>query len=208
MPTVHTAAIERGITFEQFIMDCARAFDFCMLIRDEPGGGEAVPLVFEPDPYHFQNMERLTRELKELQTMSDDDAEVAATKEWDLKEWGRKKKRDEKVTLRAAYKAMLVKVEEWNPPTSEHQGLKRFMREQIERSMYTDCAEDAYRQVTPRIEGSRWRTLRMEQKHEELVRHTKNYQRAVENAERSTSWVRALRESIGVQSTPTLSEGE
>ena len=208
MPTRYTAAIKHGITFEQFIMDCARAFDFCVSIRDEVPGGDAIPMVFQPDTYHFHAMELLTEELKELQAMSDDEAEGAAIKEWDLKEWDRKKKRDEKAALRAAYKAMLVKVEEWNPPTPEHQSLKRFMREQIERCMYTDCVEDAYQQATPRIEGSRWRTLRMEQKHEELVWHTKKYQRAVENAERSTAWVRALRESIGVQSTPALSEGE
>ena len=208
MHSGYTSGVERGITFEQFIMDCARAFDFCMLIRDEPGGGEAIPLVFEPDPYHFQNMERLTRELEELQAMSDDEAHMAAAKEGEDNELYRKNRSDKYTSLRIAYNEMLLKVDEWVPPTHEHVKLKRFMREQIERSMAADCVEELYQQVAPRIEGSRWRTLRMEQKHEELVRHTKDYQRAVENAERSTAWVRALRESIGVQSTPTLSEGE
>lgn len=208
MPTGYTSGIERGITFEQFIMDCARAFDFCMLIRDEPGGGEAIPLVFEPDPYHFQSVKRLTRELEELQAMSYDDAHMAAAKEWEDNELYRKNMMDECTSLRISYNEMLLKVDEWVPPTPQHVKLKRFMRDQIELSMPADCVVEFYQQVTPRIEGSRWRTLRMKQKHEELVRHTKDYQRAVENAERSTAWVRALRESIGVQSTPTLSEGE
>jgi len=208
MPTGYTAAIQHGISFERFIMDCARAFDFCVSIRDEVPGGDAIPLVFQPNLYHFHAMELLTQELKELQDMSDDEAEAAATKEWELKEWERKKKLDEKVAMRVAYKAMLVKVEAWNPPTPEHIGLKRFMREQIERGLNFDCCDEFYRDVTPRIAGPQWRTLRMAEKSESLAYHTKQHQKEVENAARSTEWVRALRESIGVQSTPALNEGE
>lgn len=208
MPTGYTAAIQHGITFERFIMDCARAFGACVTLRDEVPGGDAIPLVFQPNLYHFHAMELLTQELKELQDMSDDEAEAAATKEWELKEWERKKELDEKVAMRAAYKAMLVKVEAWTPPTSEHQGLKNFMRKQLERGIDFDCCEDFYEDVTPRIEGSRWRTLRMAEKSESLAYHTKQHQKEVENAARSTEWVRALRESIGVQSTPALNEGE
>lgn len=208
MPTGYTAAIQHGISFERFIMDCARAFGACVTLRDEVPGGDAIPLVFHPNLHHFQNMERLTQELEELQAMSDDDAHLAAADEWELKEQGRKKKLEEKIAMRVAYKAMLVKVEAWTPPTSEHQGLKNFMRKQLERGIDFDCCEDFYEDVTPRIEGSRWRTLRMAEKSESLAYHTKQHQKEVENAARSTEWVRVLRESIGVQSTPTLSDGE
>ena len=208
MPTGYTAAIQHGITFERFIMDCARAFGACVTLRDEVPGGDAIPLVFQPNLYHFHAMELLTQELEELQAMSDDDVHLAAADEWELKEQGRKKKLEEEIAMRVAYKAMLVKVEAWTPPTSEHQGLKNFMRKQLERGIDFDCCEDFYEDVTPRIEGSRWRTLRMAEKSESLTYHTKRYQKEVENAARSTEWVRALRESIGVQSTPALNEGE
>ena len=208
MPTGYTAAIQHGISFERFIMDCARAFGACVTLRDEVPGGDAIPLVFQPNLYHFHAMELLTQELEELQAMSDDDAHLAAADEWELKEQGRKKKLEEEIAMRVAYKAMLVKVEAWTPPTSEHQGLKRFMREQIERGLDFDCCDEFYRDVTPRIAGPRWRTLRMAEKSESLAYHTKQHQKEVENAARSTEWVRALRESIGVQSTPALNEGE
>lgn len=208
MPTGYTAAIQHGVSFERFIMDCARAFDFCVSVREEPSGGEAIPLVFHPNLHHFQNMERLTQELEELQAMSDDDAHLAAADEWELKEQERKKNLEEEIAMRAAYKAMLVKVEAWNPPTPEHTRLKRFMREQIERGLNFDCCDEFYRDVTPRIAGPQWRTLRMAEKSESLAYHTKHHGKELENAARSTEWVRALRESIGVQSTPALSEGE
>lgn len=74
------------------------------------------------------------------------------------------------------------------------------MRREIEASVEADCLEEFYRSVTPRLSGVSWRTLRMAEKHEEVESEKKQHQKEVERAEHVTNWMRALRESIDVQS--------
>lgn len=40
MPTGYTADIKDGIDFKTYAMNCARAFGACVMLRDEPGGGD------------------------------------------------------------------------------------------------------------------------------------------------------------------------
>ena len=145
MPTGYTVEIPNGISFEKFAMTCAGAT--LRSIRRPLLAGCDTSGVFQPDMYHFHEMIHAVRRLEELQAMSDEEAEAAATKEWEERETRRIKRLQECIDARAAYSAMLAKVDNW-VPTEQHRELKRFMRQQIETSVEADCLEEFYRDVT------------------------------------------------------------
>ena len=49
MPTGYTCQIETGITFEQFALNCSRAFGALSNMRDDPSG-TPIPNKIKPRP--------------------------------------------------------------------------------------------------------------------------------------------------------------
>ena len=89
MPTGYTAAIKDGIDFKTYAMNCARAFGACVMLRDEPGGGDRIPDAFEPSDYHLKAAEKTRGELAALDTMAPAELERAAARAWDDAETNR-----------------------------------------------------------------------------------------------------------------------
>lgn len=93
MPTGYTADIKDGIDFKTYAMNCARAFGACVMLRDEPGGGERIPDAFEPSDlfvrYHLKAVEKARVELAALDAMTPAECERAAAKAWDDAETSR-----------------------------------------------------------------------------------------------------------------------
>ncbi len=196
MPTGYTAAIKDGISFETFVMNCARAFGACVTLRDEPGGGEQIPNEFTPSSYHTDHANEARVKLVFLHRMEPEQRERRAAQEWDRAETSRLAVLQEHRKLRESYEAMLAKVKAWEPPTPDHTGLHEFMCEQIEQSISFDCEESYYNTPSLRLTGQQW----FEQERERLVRqithHEKEHAAEVERAAQRTAWVRALRESL------------
>ena len=56
MPTGYTATLmEKGQTFQEFIMGCARAFGALIEMRDSPNDAP-IPDKFEPSDYHAKRL--------------------------------------------------------------------------------------------------------------------------------------------------------
>ena len=81
MPTGYTAAIADGVTFEQFALNCARAFGALIDMRDEPSDAP-IPERFEPSNYHEKKIAEINDELVRLKEMSQDEAKMVAHQEW------------------------------------------------------------------------------------------------------------------------------
>lgn len=127
MPTGYASIIEEkeDLTLEEYALRCA--------------GVEAYETHRVADfSYHQQNLEELSKKLIDISEMSHADIE----KEAELKQWWVKKQYDEAILkyekLHAAYSRMRSKVEAWQPPTSKHLSLKKFMLEQIDISAPND----------------------------------------------------------------------
>lgn len=196
MPTGYTAAIADGIDFKTYAMNCARAFGACVMLRDEPGGGERIPEVFEPSDYHLKALEGLYRELDELRTISLVEADSRARKEWEQEVSREKQRLARSSELREKYEAMLQEVDRWIPPTKDHEGLKGFMKSQIQESMKFDCSrEDIYREIR-QLDGSAWLSQKLASVEVSIQYHKKNHQEEVERAKQRTAWVQALRQSL------------
>lgn len=196
MPTGYTADIEKGVTFEQFIMNCARAFGALISMRDAPSDAK-IPEKFKPSSYHKDRLREIEVKLLAVRKMStktaSDRAKQDYEKELKSKEDGIRKAED----LRESYLSMLAKVRAWQPPSSEHIKLKTFMDEQITGSIKFDCSTDYYTKQTPvLLSGQQWKERRLAQLMKDFSYHKKEYSEEVERNEGINTWVRQLRESL------------
>lgn len=196
MPTGYTADIKDGISFKTFALNCARAFGACVTLRDEPGGGENIPDQFEPSDHYIKAVQQTRDELATLLAMSPEQHEVTAIAEWHAAEARRQTRLEEKRKLRDAYEAMLVQVCGWMPPTPEHQGLRRFMEEQITQSIEFDCGNTYDAEPAPKLSGEQWAANNVAELNCRIAYYEKAHAEEVARAAGRTAWVRALRESL------------
>ncbi len=194
MPTGYTHEIGEGATFEKFAMSCARNFGALVTMRDDPADAE-IPDEFAPDTKYYDGMiEKAHATLSELATMTDAEATANAEEAYRAELRSQQERMDKNEALRRKYEAMLEKVCEWTPPTPDHAGLKRFMREQIEGSIEFDCSyrDDAPVLATP----EEYKRALKERALRDLEYGTAERIKEIERANSRTAWVRALRASL------------
>lgn len=196
MPTGYTAKIADGIDFRTYAMDCARAFGACVTLRDEAGGGDMIPEMFEPSNWHRERLREALAEHARLAALSAAEVEAAAAQAWSEAEAGRLKRLAEKRDLRAKYEAMLAQVNDWTPPTEEHAQLRDFMRDQITESIEFDCGGNYDAEPEPQLSGEEWRAKMIDKANWDISYHTKADAGERERAASRTAWVRALRASL------------
>jgi len=159
MPTGYTDAIVRNhdISFEEFALRCVRAMGVSVMMRDEPMDKpitrESITARNSENSYYMERLAEAEKKLERLESMGPDDEkfreEVKRERERDISSC---KDQIEKISsLRRAYERILDKVDRWEPPTPDHQGLKDFMRSQITESMDFDCNEKFYEERLERI---------------------------------------------------------
>jgi hypothetical protein len=192
MPTGYTAAIDDGIDFKGFALLCARAFGATILMRDDPLDAP-IPDEFATTDYHPKAVEAAKARKFDLERMSLKQVKAAAeTANHETAEYWRRAN-DRRTALRAKYEAMLAQVEAWTPPTPDHEGMKKFMREQIEESIRFDCNPAIV--PNPQPPGV-WHAEQLAAADWDIAYHTKAYEEEVERCRLRTEWVRALRKSL------------
>lgn len=197
MPTSYTAPIYEGqeITFEDFALRCARAMGASIEQRDE---SLDVPLrkMETSGGYHSKGLARANVALKTARKR--DTAEWEKLQEAEIREAieYRTKYLEDRKALRERYTAMLYDVTEWEPPTPEHEGLKKFMRQQIEESINFDCG--SYDPPVPeRLPVSEYRSQQIEKCAREVSYHAEKLAKEHERVRSQHAWVTALYRSLG-----------
>ncbi|ROS52952.1 hypothetical protein [Frigoribacterium sp. PhB24] len=197
MPTGYTADLHDGKdqTFAEFAMSCARGFGALVEMRDA-GPDAVVPERFEPDQYAKERLERARADLAEAEARPMDEWAALLTKNNEEMAEASQRARERSRALRVRYEAMLEAVDCWVPPSTEHEQLQSFMRDQLEGSIKFDCsaADDFFlpRVMTP----GAFRDDQIGRAKAELTRATKGWGDAVARANQRTWWVRQLRESL------------
>lgn len=196
MPTGYTANIKDGITFKQFIMNCARAFGACVTMRDDPQD-TPIPEEFKPSDYHIKKLIELQAENKAINAMSIKEATAKAKIEYDEKvvynEQGIKESND----LRQKYWEMLSKVTNWQPPTDDHKELKDFMVQQITESIAFDCGTEYYKKPVEILTGEQWLSKKKQSLLKDIAYYTQQRQEEVERTQKRNEWIKQLRNSVG-----------
>ena len=195
MPTGYTADIKDGITFEQYAMNCARAFGALISMRDE-SSDTPIPEQFKPSDYHEKALKTAKAELKKLESMPLSESVRLAVKYNESKEKQRLKAIAERRSLKEKYQAMLEQVDAWVPPTKDHDDLHAFMRDQIEKSIRFDCSED-YIQPEKRLSGEAWLAHSLDVEQNNIEYHAKEHAEEIDRTNSRNSWLQSLRESLG-----------
>jgi len=139
MPTGYTADIEKDISFEDYILGCARAFGACMHQRDDSSKEKPMLRSIE-NSYHVDALSNAKTEVAKLEAMKGVNDRTAYGKQIIAEEAASNQEYfNKKVALRNKYEAMLSKAYNWFPPTPDHENLKKFMIEQITSSIDFDC---------------------------------------------------------------------
>jgi len=132
MPTGYTWKLaEKGQSFRDFALDCARAFGALITMRDEPKS-TPIPKTLKPrTDYYDKELLKSKVELRSLLAMNNKEK----------LEYGKKKKQEKinhfqeclaKTKLQnKRLRDMESKVQRWSPPTPDHDKFKEFMLQQI-----------------------------------------------------------------------------
>jgi hypothetical protein len=191
MPTGYTYAIEEGCSFEEFVWGCARAFGACIMMRDDPAD-KPVPDEFQPSDYHSKAGTEAEKELERLGSLTKDEIEQAIKTEREEVIAENTRRALENDRKKARYKAMQERVKAWEPPSSDHVEMKKFMLQQIEISL----PEEPYQQPLPLCNPVKWLAEKKAKAQRDLAYHHKEYARELERTQGRNEWIRQLRVSI------------
>lgn len=195
MPTGYTSKLCDGPqTFEDFAMECARAFGALVTMRDDDTNAP-IPEEFTPSVYHENAVAFAKLELARFKAMDDRTAERDAIKEYDVAVTKYHEQREENRAIRDRLGAMRRDVREWVPPTPDHAGMKKFMLEQLDTTAEFDGRD--WSDSKPRlVSGADYRLAGIEKALKDIAYHTVERQKEVERCRERSAWVRALRESL------------
>lgn len=197
MPSGYTAPLHDGedISLEQFVLRCSRAMGAAIMQRDESPDVEIR--MREVGEHYLGYVEKSGAELAEAWERSDDEwAALQATAIAEA-ETSREEYLAKREGIAERYTAMLAAVHRWEPPTSEHYGLKDFMVKQIEESLQFDVS-DWTPPVPAELPVSEYRERELHRLAKSLERDTQQLQEERERVRSQNAWVLALRESLGL----------
>lgn len=198
MPTGYTSKIYEGkdTSFKEFVLGCAKAFGALITMRDEPSS-TPIPEEFKPDTYHKERISETEKKLENLKSMTLAECEIEVQKEFDKSMKEKEERIREALQLKARYEDMLNKVNLWEPPTKDHEGLKKFMIEQLQSSIKFDCSTDYFNEMKPKkLTGEHWKTNKINQALKDLIYYTKENSEEIERVNNRNKWIKELRGSL------------
>lgn len=195
MPTGYTARLYEGEgqSFPEFAMECARAFGACVTLRDSPDT-EA----FQPSSYHTDALAKAEARLSEVQEWTLEDADADAQRAYDEACKARDAAEEQRRRISERYRAMLVRVHAWEPPTDEHYELREFMRSQLEEALKFDTGGLSHWPLPVRKSGSQHKADEIAAAAKDIAYHTKEHGEELKRAIQRTAWVAALRDSLAI----------
>ncbi len=195
MPTGYTSDLYEGkdVTFQEFAAQCARAMQPLVMMREEPMDAP-IPEKFEPSSYHIEKLDEAKKDLKELESLPDQEAESRASREYGKDCVAYEKSVKNQTAIAARYNKMLKKVEAWTPPSDDHVPFKDYMREQLTESIDFDC--HFYGEAPKRLSGKEWLKKKIKKAEWNIDYHWEENEGEKQRAEDRTEWVQKLRESL------------
>ena len=89
---------------------------------------------------------------------------------------------------------MLVQIRAWAAPTSDHDGLKKFMISQLEDSIEFDCTWQP--EEPKQLSGAEYKAEQLAEAQRDIDYHTKEHAGEIERINRCNEWVCTLRKSL------------
>jgi hypothetical protein len=195
MPTGYTAEIAKGISFQYYVLTCARGFGALAHMRDDPF--DAPLRLPEIGTYHSDALIELENELSILMLMTNVEARHKAEEDYQESLSSNVKYIKDKKDLLEKYEDMLAKTLAWQPPTPDHVQFKTFMIDQIKESIRFDCDTSYYEKHMPtKLSGQEWLDNKIVKINKDIKYHTDEHEMEKNMVESKTKWINALYGSI------------
>lgn len=195
MPTGYTSIIaEKETTFPEFALGCARAFGALMSFREEPMDAP-IPDKLPISDYYTKRIAETEKELEKLKAMTSEKMANNAKAEYDKELANYERRVQERTELKNKYLDMLSQVENWQPPTSEHQGLKEFMIQQLTESIRWDCSLE-YLHPPKLMTKEDWYNKQYSILSKDLIYNKDHEQQEINRVKTCENWIKALKESL------------
>ena len=193
MPSGYTSDIADGkdVSFNDFALKCARAFGACIEQRDDNANDK--PKLIErnnEDNYHLEELEKA--KMWKSPTKEEFDDYVTKSCAYYNEQIDKQNK------LKVSYEDMLVKANKWVPPTTEHEGLKKFMIEQLSESLRHDCGHD-YRRELLQINSythAEYVDVMRDSNKRNIEYHTEQLKKDNKRVDTRNAWISALYKSL------------
>jgi hypothetical protein len=195
MPTGYTSKLYEGEdqSFEDFVLNCARAFGALIELRDEPDA--EIPDTFEPSPYHDKEREKAEAELRELKRLSPVEIRTRAAKDYQAAVRRYREAIADAQELAERYGTMLARVMVWEPPSPDHEALKKFMIDQLQESIRRDCSTKYLTKPEPQP-AQEWYDERVKSIMDGINYHNEQQAKEETRAEERNEWVSQLRGAL------------
>jgi len=203
MPTGYTAGILDGeiTTFPQFVKLCMRNFGATIHMRDESFDKEYEPR--KVSTYHNENIKQIKKEIELLEKTSDEQLIKNEKKRLKEAKENALKYIEERKENRKKLEKLLEEAKAFEPPTTEHIGIKNFMIEQLETTIDFDCdtkyTEEELERIALQeksIDAIVLRQNKKESLEEDLQYHLKHHKEEVLRVTESNKWVEDLLNAV------------
>ncbi len=204
MPTGYTAGIVDGEikTFKDFAKNCARAFGATMHMREESLNTPYKPR--EVIPYYFDAVKEIEDKIKYTEITTPEELvkneELALRKEIEenLEEISKRK-----IGVKLI-EQILIETKNYTPPTPEHEGIKKFMIEQLETTIQYDFNTNYYEDQNKELEhqlkslnGVELKSEKLEYLNKQLTRRLESLEEQINLTNESNKWVKDFFDSLG-----------
>ena len=204
MPTGYTAYIEDGdiTTGKEFLKLCTRAFGIAIDLKDKPLS-VPTPTHFEPNTYYKERYEKALEELNNANSLTFNEAKIRMRTAYERRISDYKSFAEKEIAKNKKYAKVRKEVEEWNPPTEEHQGLKKFALEQIDMCITKQEYIDEYLEISKEVFDDsdeaveKYINDNIQHCKESLDRAYKSWKEELERTENKNIWIKKFLESIG-----------
>lgn len=196
MPTWITQIVADGkmTSGKEFLLRCARQFGALIHMRDDDS--DAVITLPQPNTAHYDSqIVRSLEKLHNLKNMTFAEAAVAIEQEYQKELQRYKETLDRKAEIKNHYIDMMDKIQEWEPPTSEHVNLKDFAMKQLNESVDWDC-DTKYDYEPVRMDPEEWLKARIEAAEHDFEWNTQQRQDEIDRVTDRNKWLTALIDSL------------
>lgn len=195
MPTGYTAKLYDGKpqSFEDFALHCARAFGPLIHMRDDDFNAPLRPAT--ETNFYKERLKEAKSELLKLRSLTPQECDAEALHEFDDETGYYNNLVKERKELRIRYQSMLEQVEAWKPPTPDHDGLKKFMIEQLTSSIEGDC-DMKYVTVPTLKTGEQWLSNHVEFAQHDIEYYLKEQKEEEERVNYQSKWLEQLQKSL------------
>lgn len=203
MPTGYTAGIVNGTitTFPQFVKQCMRAFGATIYMRDEDLDKEYELRI--PSNYHIDALNIAKEKLKQAETLTDAELIEMYTKELEESKKYHLESIINQEIAENKLKEFLTKAIEFKAPTSEHEGLRKFMIEQLQLTIDSDCKNlyhyEKLQQIETDLKNINVNKIRIDlinKEKENIEYHLREYTIELKRCTDSNLWVEQLLKSL------------